>query len=102
MSLVLGVLAVAALPAAVVVAQETRRFELLDAAGAIPVAAFAGVAALTLARSARRRIERTLGRVGGERTARVGGLLGMLALCLAAAATISLAVYAVLLRIGES
>ena len=89
-SVLLGLVGVAALPAAIAAAETTELLELVEAAGAIPVALVAGVAALALARGARRRIERTLGRVGGDRTARVGRALGVLALCLAIAGLIAL------------
>ena len=91
----------AALPAAVVVSEQVGAISLVQAGAAIPVAAVLAVAAIVLARRARRRAERTLGRVGGERTARVGRILGWLGLYLAATATIALASYAVLeLRYG--
>jgi hypothetical protein len=53
-----------------------------------------------LARRGLRNIERTLGRVGGEGAARVGRLLGVIALCIGLAAGIALGVYAVLKVIG--
>ena len=93
-----GLLAVAALPVAVAVAQLSPRVKLLQAAAAIPVAAVLGVAALLLARRAVRRAERTLGRVGGEDTARAGRVLGVLALCVAASATIAVGFYALLVH----
>ena len=57
-----------------------------------------GVAAIVLARKARRLVQRTIGRVGGERSARIGGALGVLGLCIAASATIAVALYEVLIR----
>jgi hypothetical protein len=59
-----------------------------------------GGAAVLLGRRGLRNIERTLGRVGGEGAARVGRLLGVIALCIGLAAGIALAVYAVLKVIG--
>jgi hypothetical protein len=59
-----------------------------------------GGAALLLGRRGLRNIERTLGRVGGEGSARVGRLLGLIALCIGLSAGIALAVYAVLNVIG--
>jgi hypothetical protein len=100
-SVLLGLLAVAALPAAIAATELLERFDLLDAAAAIPVAFVLAVAALVLARSARRRFERTLGRVGGRRTAFVGKGLGLLALGLAFSGAIAVGFYAVLERIGE-
>ena len=92
-SLLLGLLAAAALPVAIAVAETTDLIELLEAAGAIPVAAIGGIAAIALGRRARVRFERTLGRVGGAGAARLGRLLGSLALALAAAGTIAVAFY---------
>ena len=95
-SLLVGLLAAAALPVTIAVAQATDLLELLDASGAIPVAAALGVLAIALARSARRRAELTLGRIGGERAARAGRVLGVLAMCLAIAGVIAIAFYFVL------
>ncbi|MEK6274002.1 MAG: hypothetical protein AABM30_01530 [Actinomycetota bacterium] len=77
-------------------ATESRRdLRLVHAGVAVPVAAVLAIAAIRVARRARVRLERTLGRAGGERTARVGRILGWLALYLALIASISLGVYAV-------
>ena len=95
-SLLVGLLAAAALPVAVALAEAAELFELLDASGAIPVAGGLGIAALVLARGARLRAERTLGRVGGEGAARAGRLLGVLAICLAIAGAIAVGFYFVL------
>ena len=100
-SVVVGLLAVAALPVAVAVARETTLFELIEAAAAIPVAAVGGIAAVVLGRRARRRVERTIGRVGGAGRALLGRLLGALALCLASSATIAVGVYLFLSRFSE-
>ena len=97
-ALVAGLLAVAALPAAVALAQVSARVKLLQAAGGIPVAAVLGMAALWLARRARRRSERTLGRAGGQGVARVGRILGVLGLCLAASGGIAVGFYALLVH----
>ena len=91
-------MSVAALPVAITLARETRRVELLDAGYAVPVAAVFGLLAVVLARGARRVIERTIGRVGGERTAGFGRALGVLGLCAAASGAIAVAVYEVLAR----
>jgi len=96
-----GVPAAAALPAAIGVAERTDLIRLIEAAAAIPVAAVLGIAAIVLARRARGRIERTLGRVGGGWVARVGGVLGILALCLAASGGIALGFYYALTRLAE-
>ena len=92
-ALAAGLLAVAALPAAIALAQLSARFKLTQAAVGAPVAALLGLAALLFARRARRRSERTLGRAGGEGAARAGRILGVLALCIAASGTIAVAFY---------
>jgi NhaP-type Na+/H+ or K+/H+ antiporter len=92
-----GLLSLATLPAAVVVARESDELTLVEAGVvAVPVAALLGLVALWLARRARRRADRTLDRVGGRRTARAGKLIGALGLYLAATAAIALGVYALL------
>ncbi|MBA3330580.1 MAG: hypothetical protein H0T39_06845 [Actinobacteria bacterium] len=94
----MGFVAAVVLPATVAVAEGTDLLELLQAGLAVPVAAFAGLVAVLLARGARSRVKRTLGRVGGERTARAGRALGLLGLALAASGAIALAYYAYLTR----
>ena len=76
-----------------------RDFDLIDAWVAIPVAVVLGLLALVLARRGRRRASRTVSR-RGERWARLGRVLGLLALALAAASGIALAFYWYLDHIG--
>jgi hypothetical protein len=94
-SLVVGVLALAAIPVAVLITEQRSDLRLLHAGFAVPVAAVLAIVSIRLAKRARRRLERTLGRAGGERTARVGRIVGWLALYLALTASIALGVYAV-------
>jgi hypothetical protein len=96
--LLAGLLAVAALPAAIAIAQVSTRVKLTQAAAGAPVAALLGGVALLLARRARRRAERTLGRAGGENVARAGRVLGVLGLCLAASAAIAIGFYGLLVH----
>ena len=96
LSVLVGLLSLAALPAAVIVARESDDLTLVEAGVVVPVAALLGLLALWLARRARRRADRTIDRVGGRRTARLGKLLGGLGLYLAATAAIALGVYALL------
>jgi hypothetical protein len=93
-----GLLAVVALPAGVALAQISARVKLLQASAAIPVAALLGAVALLLARRARRRSERTLGRAGGEGTARAARILGVLGLCIAASGAIAVGFYELLVH----
>ena len=60
LAVLLGFVAVAAVPAAVAVSRQTTGVRLLDAVWAIPVATASGVAALLFARGARDRLRRTL------------------------------------------
>ncbi len=94
--MVLGLLSLAVLPAAVVVARESDDLTLVQAGLAVPIAAVLSLATLWLARRARRRADRTLDRVGGRGAARVGKLFGGLGLYLAATAALALGVYALL------
>ena len=89
------------MPAAIGLAELLAAVRLLDAAAAIPVAIACGIAALWLARGARRRIERTLGRIGGDGVARAGKTLGVIGICLALAAAIAVATYYALVRWAE-
>jgi hypothetical protein len=100
-SVLVGLLAIAVVPGAIVAAEVLQRFELLDAGFAIPIAFVLSIAALLLARGARQRVERTLGRVGGRRLAFLGKALGLLALALACSAAIAVASYFALERFAE-
>ena len=96
MSVLLGLLGLATLPAAVLAANESDDLTLVQAGVAVPLAAVLSLGALWLARRARRRADRTLDRVGGRGAARAGKLLGGLGLYLAATAALALGVYALL------
>lgn len=96
LSVLAGLLAVATLPAAIAATRWSRRYELLHAGFAIPLAAALSVLAILLARRARSRLAPTLGHPSGTRTARLGRLLGILGFLLALTAAGSLAVYWVL------
>ena len=95
-SVVVGVLAIACLPAAVVLSERLESVRLVDAAGAIPIAALAGLAAVALGTRARRRSEFTLGRVGGGRTGTVGRWLGFFGVYVALTAALAVGFYGLL------
>ncbi|MFL5937910.1 MAG: hypothetical protein ACJ744_08755 [Gaiellaceae bacterium] len=97
--MVFGLLSVATVPAAIA-ATHYRDVELLQAGWAAIPAFVLGLAALLLARAARRRTERTIGRVGGRRATRVGRFLGALGVYLALAAALSVGVYELLNRLS--
>jgi len=92
---VLGLLAVAAIPVAILVTDRRNDLRLLHAGLAVPLALILAITGLLLARRARRRLERTLGRAGGAIPARLARVLGWLGLYLALIGAISLGVYAV-------
>ena len=94
-SLIFGLVAVAAIPVAVVVTENRGDLRLLHAGVAVPVAALLGIAGILLARRARKRLERTLGRAGGVVPARMGRVFSWLGFYLALIAAVSLGVYAV-------
>ena len=96
LSVLLGLLSVATLPAAIGVTDRSRRLELLDSAYAIPLAALLGLAALLLARRARRRVARSVVETRGAGAARAGRLLGLVGFLLAVTAAMAVGVYFVL------
>ena len=98
LSVVFGLLAVAALPAAIGYTRLADGLDVLDAAWAIPGAAVLALLALGLARRARRQLRFTLVR-GRHAAARFGRTLGLLGLCLAITATISVGFYRLLVEL---
>ena len=92
-SVLLALLGLVTLPAAAAVTGAREDLRLVHAGFAVPVAGAFAIAAILVARRARRRLERTLGRTG-EKTARAGQILGWLALYGTLIASISLGVYA--------
>jgi hypothetical protein len=98
-SVLVGLVAAAALPATIAAAEVWDLLRLIEASAAIPVALLAGIAAILLARGARERIRRTIGRVGGERQARLGRALGALGVALALSGAIAVGFYYVLQRL---
>ncbi|HEY2937554.1 MAG TPA: hypothetical protein VGJ25_13200 [Gaiellaceae bacterium] len=95
-SLLLGLLAAAALPAAVAYTYSSETLQLIWAGVAVPVAFVLGVAALAAARAGERRARMTLLRRSGSALARIGRLLGLLGVLLAGTGAIALAVYGIL------
>jgi len=98
-ALVAGVLAVLAMPGAVVLAREMAGIELLSAAWAVPVAVLLGISALLLARGARGRIRWSLERAGGRGRARAGVILGVAGICIALSCAIAVGFYQLLVRL---
>jgi hypothetical protein len=101
-ALVAGLASVATLPLAVYLTRYSGSYELLHAGFAIPVAAGLGIAALLLARRARRQEALSLVAAGGRsRAATAGRALGIVGLCLAASALVALGVYGLLEYVGS-
>jgi hypothetical protein len=99
-SVLVGLVALATLPAAILAAELLDLVTLLESSVAIVPAFILAFAAIYLGRRARRTIERTLGRVRGYKLALVGRILGYMALYIAVTASISLATYYVLREIA--
>jgi hypothetical protein len=99
LAVLLGLLAVVAVPAGVVVARQTAGVSLIDAAWAIPVAAACAIAALLFSRGARGRLRWTLERAGGAGRIRLGQGLAVAGICLALSASIAVGFYELLLRL---
>ncbi len=95
-SALVGLAAVATIPAAILAVELFAFATLLESAVAIAPAALLAVVAIVLGVRARRQVERTLGRVRGASLARAGRILGWFAIYLAATASISVATYFVL------
>ena len=95
-SVVVGVLAVAALPVAIWYVDRDIAIDLIWASVAIPFAFLLGTVAMILARVGRRRAQLTLVRRSGSGISRVGRLLGLAGVLLAGTGTISLVVYGIL------
>jgi hypothetical protein len=98
-AVLLGLVAVAAVPVGIYLTHRVARLDLLDAGWAIPLAFAAGVAALLFARGARGTIARTLARVGGAGRARAGRILAVAGICIALSASIAVGFYELLVRL---
>ena len=100
-SLAAGLASVATLPLAIYATRWSGAYELLDAGWAIPVAVALGLVAIALAR--RSRVQAAVSLVSTRRrsVAGAGRLLGLLGLCMAAAALVALGVYGLLEYVGS-
>jgi hypothetical protein len=92
-SLAAGVASVAVLPVAIYLTRFSDSYDLLHAGFAIPIGVTLGLLAVSLGRRSRRLGALRLGRARREWPARVGRLLGILGLGLAAAGLVAVAVY---------
>jgi hypothetical protein len=100
-SLVAGLASCITLPLAVFLTRFSDRYELLHAGFAIPLAAGLGLVALALARHARIRTRVSLSAADGGGVATAGRVLGVVGLCMAAAALVALGVYGLLEYVGS-
>jgi hypothetical protein len=93
LAVVLGVAGILTMPAAVILARQSERFALIDAAFAIPVAFILGALSFGMATRARRNLAwlRLDGRA--SRTASAGVILGGVALSIALMAALSVGFY---------
>jgi hypothetical protein len=87
-------------PVGFLAARQLDKVSLVQATMASCASAVLGAAALVLARRGRRNIDRTIGRVGGEGTVRVGRLLGLISLLMGLTAALALGFYALLNLFG--
>jgi hypothetical protein len=83
-------------PVGFVAARQLDQVTIVEATAATCASAVLGLLAIVLARRGLRNIERSIGRLGGEGTARVGRLLGTLSLCIGLTAGLALGFYALL------
>jgi hypothetical protein len=95
-SVAVGLLSLLAVPAGILLARETHVVTLVNSGASIVVAFLLGFSAVVLGRRARERVQITLGRAGGEGTARIGRLLGVLGMLVATTAALALGFYGLL------
>lgn len=99
--MLLGVLALACLPAAFFGSRLSSDIDVLWSSLAAIPAAILGFFALSLARGVRRRAGLALGHVPGEGVARLGRVLGFLGVYAAVTAGLAVAFYALLAVFGD-
>jgi hypothetical protein len=96
-SVLVGLLALAAVPAGVVLSGYSAQVTLINSAFvSVPVAILLGLYAIVLARRGRETVERTLGRSGGGLAVRFGRVLGVAGLCVGVTAGMALGFYGLL------
>ena len=93
LSILLGLAGVLTMPAAIDVARRSARVALLDTAYAVPLGFLLGLVALLMAKRARDNLRWLKLRGGGTAAARIGMVLGLLAICFALMAALSVGFY---------
>ena len=101
-ALLLGMAGVLILPGAVEATRRSQRIGLLDAAYAIPLAFLLGLIAVVMARRARTNLRWLSLRGEGTGVASAAVIVGMLALCLALTAALSVGFYELVLLYQRS
>jgi hypothetical protein len=99
LAFVAGLVALLAVPVAVLLSRRTSGISLLDCAWAIPVAVACGIASFLFARGARGRIRWTLESAGGSGRVRIGLILGIAGISVALSGAIAVGFYELLLRL---
>jgi hypothetical protein len=93
---VCGLLAVAVIPVAIVLARQTDAVTLLNSSPSAAVAILLGLGAILLARRAREHVQITLERAGGVGAARAGRALGLVGIGAGVTAALALGFYGLL------
>jgi hypothetical protein len=101
-SVLLGLLAVSMVPVGVIASYYSDRVTLINSTyGSIPAGILLGFCAIMFGRRGRDQVIRTIGRSGGETTARAGRLLGILGVCMAVTAGLAIGFYGLLTLFAE-
>ncbi len=102
MALLLGLLGLLTMPAAVEAARRSDRIALLDAAYGVPLGFLLSLSAVVMARRARHNLRWLRLREGGTAVASAAIIVGLVALCLAVTAALSVAFYELVLLYQHS
>jgi len=96
-SVLVGLLAVAAVPVGVVLARRSAEITLVNSGyGSVPASILLGFYAIVLSRRGKETVVRTLGRARGVGTARLGRFLGIAGICIGLTAGMALGFYGLL------
>jgi hypothetical protein len=101
-SVVLGLLAVLAIPAGVVLSWYSATVTLVEASSSAGLATIFGLGSIAFSRRGREAFARTIGRSGGEGAARAGRLLGALGVCMGITAGLAVGFYGLLTIFAKS
>jgi hypothetical protein len=101
-ALLLALAGLAVLPAAVELSRRSARVTLLDAGYAIPLAFVLGLVGLVMARRARDNVRWLRIRGGGTAVASTAIVIGLIAVCLAVTAALSIGFYELVLLYERS